>query len=804
MRVFMVAVVCAAALSVTLPAQQGASAVRRAARPVPSQYIVVLRAPEDPVALAAETSNRFGGRVRHLYRAALRGFSVRLPAAAAEALARDPRVRFVEEDAEIEVSQVQVSPPWGLDRIDQRTIPVDGRFSYGFFAGTPVTAHVIDTGVRPTHTEFAGRAFIAGDYVDDDGDSDPSDVANDDADPAQPDGADCHGHGTHVAATIAGVTSGVAKYVTIQSHRVFGCTGSGLTSAVIAAVDAVTSDPMRPAVANMSLGGSASAALDDAVRTSIAAGVTYVIAAGNNKVDASKTSPARVAEAITVGATTPTDARAGFSNFGPVLDLFAPGDGVRSAWYTSDVAMAKLSGTSMAAPHVAGAAAVFLERFPASSPAEVRDALVAASTPDLVTNAGAGSPNRLLYTGFLHASAPTVTVSSPNGGEKLFTATPFVIEWAVEDPDGISSQDVYASVDNGTTYTAIADCTGLAGHVRACTWTTPGPASTKARIKVVATDPGGQSGAGFSAATFQIVTGSATVTVTSPKTKVNWGRQSTQQIKWSHNLGANSFMRIELSRDGGNTFPETIAIVKNTSGSAGTYDWAVTGPNTINAVVRVSWTNGPAADASNIPFTIADPFLTMAAPSSSSVNWGYDTLQRVKWTTNLGAGDTVTVLLAADGGNFTTTLGSGLLASKGTADVRIPSLGAPTSAARLRVVWANAPAAVSLAATNPSGFKVQPAFITVTAPVAGSTWTVGSSGKVKWTSNLGSLERVLLSLSQDDGQTFPIQLVASTPSDGSQGVTVQAAWATNSGRIRLTWLRTGSVAGISPGAFTIK
>ena len=371
--------------------------VRPAQRPVANSYIVVLSTAEDAEVVEREAEVRHGGRRQHRYRGALKGFSMWLTPAAAENLSRDPRVRYVEEDGIVEVSQA--SPPWGLDRIDQRTLPLNGTYVPDAL-GTGVSVHVVDTGIRPSHREFGGRAFIFADYVDDDGDNDPNDVGNDDGDPSTPDGADCHGHGTHVGGTIGGLAYGVARDVTLYAHRVLNCAGVGTTSGVIAAVDAITLRAHRPAVANMSLGGSPSDALDDAVRESIAAGITYAVAAGNDNTDARLHSPARVVEAITVGATDSADVRAGFSNYGPVLDLFAPGVSVYSAWYTSDTAIASMSGTSMASPHVAGVAALYLERHPGSTPAEVRDAIVGVATRDVVANPGPGSPNLLLFSGF--------------------------------------------------------------------------------------------------------------------------------------------------------------------------------------------------------------------------------------------------------------------------------------------------------------------------------------------------------------------------------------------------------------------
>ena len=399
---------CSLFTATSADAQSSAADIRTARRPIPDQYIVVLASDDDPEAVAGETASNFQGRIRHVYRSRLRGFAARLTRAAAAALARDPRVLYVEEDGVVTANEtIQASAPWGLDRIDQRPLPLNTEYRYSG-GGTGVHAFVIDSGLRTTHTEFGGRAFIAGDHVDDDGDGDPHDVGNDDANSAAPDGQDCHGHGTHVAGTIGGATYGVAKNVTLWAHRVLDCTGSGSTSGVIAAIDAITADTMRrPAVVNMSLGGGASFALDDAVRRSIAAGVTYVVSAGNESVDAAASSPARVAEAITVGASSSTDARASWSNFGAVLDLFAPGVSIRSAAFSSDTGTTSMSGTSMAAPHVAGVAALYLEQIGNSSPLAVRDALVSAATVSVVTNAGTGSPNLLLYSGFGDADTET-------------------------------------------------------------------------------------------------------------------------------------------------------------------------------------------------------------------------------------------------------------------------------------------------------------------------------------------------------------------------------------------------------------
>ena len=363
-----------------------AQEVQTTERAIPGQYIVVLKDEQTARAnvrpVAGDLARQSGARVTHVFENTIRGFAASMSATAAAALARNPRVRYIEQDSERFIVGTQSGATWGLDRIDQRDRPLNGTYTYETVAAN-VNVYVIDTGIRATHAEFGGR--VSSDFT-----------AINDGNGAN----DCNGHGTHVSGTIGGATYGVAKSVTLHAVRVLDCNGSGTTSGVIAGVDWVTANRILPAVANMSLGGGASTALDDAVRRSVAAGVTYAIAAGNSNADACSSSPARVSQALTVGSSTSGDIRSSFSNFGTCVDLFAPGSSITSAWNTSDTATNTISGTSMATPHVAGAAALYLANDPAATPSTVHAALVNNASVNKLSSIGTGSPNRLLYTLF--------------------------------------------------------------------------------------------------------------------------------------------------------------------------------------------------------------------------------------------------------------------------------------------------------------------------------------------------------------------------------------------------------------------
>jgi subtilisin family serine protease len=378
----------------TAPAADGAGAPTVSAGGIPGQYIVVLRGgAADPRGLADQFAAANGASVRYVYTNALRGFTLsNLPEPAVAALQRNPAVAYIEQDQVVTLSATQNSPTWGLDRIDQRTLPLSSSYTYDQ-TGAGVRAYVIDTGIRRAHQDFGGRAVTGFDAITSGGSAE-----------------DCNGHGSHVAGTVGGSVYGVAKGATLVAVRVLDCGGSGTNAGVIAGVDWVTGNHVKPAVANMSLGGGASTALDDAVRRSITAGVTYVVAAGNGdfigrQQPACNYSPARVREALTVGATNSSDAKASWSNYGECVDIFAPGVSITSAWYTSNTATNTISGTSMAAPHVAGVAALYLQANPTASAATVFSAIVNGSTKNIVTSSSTTN-NHLLYSRLASGTTP--------------------------------------------------------------------------------------------------------------------------------------------------------------------------------------------------------------------------------------------------------------------------------------------------------------------------------------------------------------------------------------------------------------
>ncbi|GGV73926.1 hypothetical protein GCM10010294_36510 [Streptomyces griseoloalbus] len=379
------AVLCTAAVSAaTLPAHaapQGRILGAGAPGSVAGSYLVTLKegtAARSPA--GKDLAATYGARISHTYGTVLNGYAVRADARQAGRLAADPRVASVTQDTRVALDHTQENPPsWGLDRIDQHGLPLNEHYTWPESAGAGVTVHVIDTGVRTTHQDFAGRARHGWDFVQNDRTA-----------------QDGNGHGTHVAGIIAGTSYGVAKKARIVSVRVLDDAGAGTTAQVIAGIDWVTRNARKPAVANLSLGGFHNAQLNAAVRTSIASGVTYTVAAGNEGMPAALYSPAGVRQAVTVGATDRQDKKPAFSNHGSAVDLFAPGVSITSASAASDTARVAYSGTSMASPHAAGAAALYLAGHRRATPAQVANALVKGAVSGKVTGRGLGSPNRLL------------------------------------------------------------------------------------------------------------------------------------------------------------------------------------------------------------------------------------------------------------------------------------------------------------------------------------------------------------------------------------------------------------------------
>lgn len=408
---------------------------------IPDSYIVVFK--ENVTGVSDEAQRlaaQAGGKPGFIYQHSIKGFSIKVPQQAISKIMNNPNIAYIEEDQMVFASVTQSNATWGIDRIDQRSLPLDTKYNYDY-TGTGIDVYVIDTGIRLDHVEFGGRAVFGYDAF---GGT----------------GADGNGHGTHVAGTIGGITYGVAKNVKLWAVRVLDNNGSGTTAGVIAGIDWVTSHhTTNPAVSNMSLGGGISTSLDDAVKRSIADGITYVVAAGNSSALACDYSPARVPEAITVGSTTNTDVFSSFSNYGSCVDILAPGSNITSAWHTSTTATNTISGTSMASPHVAGVAALYRQVNPSVSPATVANAIVTNATANKITSVPTGTPNLLLYSLFITTTTPPAapTLSSPANGATGVSTSP-TLTWNAS--SGAASYRLQVSTSSTFT-TTIADQSGI-------------------------------------------------------------------------------------------------------------------------------------------------------------------------------------------------------------------------------------------------------------------------------------------------------------------------------------------------------
>ena len=445
-------------------------------------YIVVLKGPNGSSSIEADIS-RAGGRTERRFTHVLNGLSVRIKNSEVARLRNNPNVLSVEPDQQMFAVDTQSpTPSWGLDRIDQRSLPLNSTFT-ATAQGSGVDTYIVDTGIYASHTEFTGRLAAGFSSIAD------SNGTN-----------DCNGHGTHVAGTTAGTTYGIAKSATLIPVRVLDCSGSGSNSGVIAGLDWIVAHHIsgKAAVVNMSLGGGASTALDTAVQNVINDGIVMVVAAGNSNVDACNTSPARATNALTVGATgqystgETTDSRSSYSNYGPCLDIFAPGSRITSSWIGGSAAINTISGTSMAAPHVAGVAAVLFGRYPSSTASQIASMLRTSATPNVVISPGTGSPNYLLYLDPLGGtpsgpdavtpvapSAPTAITITPSSGSLSikFTAgsagtSPITnykysldggVTWLTRSPASTLSPIVVSGLTNGSTYSVSIRAISTAG-----------------------------------------------------------------------------------------------------------------------------------------------------------------------------------------------------------------------------------------------------------------------------------------------------------------------------------------------------
>ena len=560
------------------------------------RYIVVFKDDVgNPKSMAAEMTRGKGITTHFTYQHAIKGFAATIPEQALEGIRRNPNVAYVEPDGLVYKSATQNNPPsWGLDRIDQRDLPLSSSYTYQN-EGQGVSIYIIDTGIRFNHQEFGSRAYSGYDFVDNDNDA-----------------SDCDGHGTHVAGTAAGETVGVAKKATLYAVRVLDCNGSGTYSGVIAGIDWVTQNHVSPAVANMSLGGGYSSSVNTAVNNSVAAGVVYAVAAGNSNRNACNFSPASAANAITVGATESNDKRASYSNYGSCVDIFAPGTGIYSSTMNTTSSYASWNGTSMASPHVAGVAALYLASNTSASTSDVTNAILnGASANKLIGNIGQGSPNLLLYS----LIAGTVSSNPPADPSNLTaTAAASNPEIALSWTDNSNDEDGFTIERwDGSNYVQIASV-----GTDVTTYTNTGLSyNTTYTYRVAAYNSAGSSGYSntASATTAQLTAPSAPSSlsagnVTASSVALTWTDNATNEdsyeVKRSADAGTTWSLLATLGQDATSYTDNSVAastsykyqvFAKNTAGSTGSNIIDVTTPTpsndiTISSITTAAINNG--------------------------------------------------------------------------------------------------------------------------------------------------------------------------------------------------------------------
>ena len=523
---------------VQVPASSATLSRGGSGAPISGEYIVRFRDDEGDVSgLAARIASKHGAKVARLYHSAIKGTLLQLSDAQAAALAAEPGVISVEQNQTVSIVTTQSGATWGIDRIDQRNLPLSGTYVYNA-DGSGVTAYIIDTGINFTHTEYNGRAFTGVDEVTSGGNA-----------------ADCNGHGSHVSGTVGGTTYGVAKNVKLVAVRVLDCSGSGSTAGVIAGIDWVTArknaNPSVPSTANMSLGGGFSSTLNAAVANSTAAGVVYAVAAGNSTADACNSSPSSEPSAITVGATDINDGFASFSNFGSCVDINAPGVSITSAWYTSNTATNTISGTSMATPHVVGTIALYLQVNPTATAAQVDAALK--SNASTTASVPAGTTNKFLYSGFISAvpvNTPPVArfTSSCSGltcnfdGSSSTALASATYSWNYGDAttgSGVTSSRTYGAAGTYTVTLTVTDANGSSSTSSSVTVSVPPP--TPAPVASFTKSCGGGRTCTFNA--------SATTNATSYSW--NFGDGTTGSgVTVSHQFARNSSFTVTLTATG--------------------------------------------------------------------------------------------------------------------------------------------------------------------------------------------------------------------------------------------------------------